>query len=152
MTFPRIFGIAFFLFAVTATGAAAQPDSALDDAVRSYDPAAALSTDPALVHIEDFNGDGSADVAAVLESDGKSALVIFHRTASGYRPFSLYASLPPGPLRLRVVLPGRHRVLGLQGTVDVSSPSLELVFPGRSSAMYVWGSNRYQVLPTENYR
>ncbi len=152
MTFLRTPGIALCLLAVTATGAVAQPDTALDEAVRSYDPAAALTTDPSLVHIDDFNGDGRVDVAAVLESDGKSALVIFHRSASGYRPFSLYASLPPGPLRLQVVSPGRHRVLGAQGTIDVTSPSLELVFPGRSSALYVWKSNRYQVFPTENYR
>jgi hypothetical protein len=148
----RTFGIALVLLAVTARGAAAQPDAALADAVRSYDPAAALSTNPALVHTEDFNGDGQPDVAAVLESEAKSALVIFHRTPSGFRAFSLYASLPPGPMELRVVPPGRHRVLSPQGTVVLSAPAVELVFPGKSSAMYVWGSNRYQVFPTENYR
>jgi hypothetical protein len=148
----RTFGIALVLLAVTARGAAAQPDAALADAVRSYDPAAALSTNPALVHTEDFNGDGRPDVAAVLESEAKSALVIFHRTPSGFRAFSLYASLPPGPMELRVVPPGRHRVLSPQGTVVISAPAVELVFPGKSSAMYVWGSNRYQVFPTENYR
>jgi hypothetical protein len=148
----RTFGIALVLLAVTARGGAAQPDAALADAVRSYDPAAALSTNPALVHTEDFNGDGRPDVAAVLESEAKSALVIFHRTPSGFRSFSLYASLPPGPMELRVVPPGRHRVLSPQGTVVISAPAVELVFPGKSSAMYVWGSNRYQVFPTENYR
>jgi hypothetical protein len=148
----RTFGIALVLLAVTARGAAAQPDAALADAVRSYDPAAALSTNPALVHTQDFNGDGQPDVAAVLESEAKSALVIFHRTPSGFRAFSLYASLPPGPMELRVVPPGRHRVLSPQGTVVLSAPAVELVFPGKSSAMYVWGSNRYQVFPTENYR
>jgi hypothetical protein len=148
----RTFGIALVLLAVIARGAAAQTDAALADAVRSYDPAAALSTNPALVHTQDFNGDGQPDVAAVLESEAKSALVIFHRTPSGFRAFSLYASLPPGPLLLRVVPPGRHRVLGPQGTINVSAPALELIFPGKSSAMYVWGANRYQVYPTENYR
>jgi hypothetical protein len=148
----RTLGIALVLLAVTGRGAAAQPDPALTDAVRAYDPAAAVSTDPALVHTEDFNGDGRPDVAAVLESEAKSALVIFHRTPSGFRAFSLYASLPPGPLLLRVVPPGRHRVLGPQGTINVSAPALELIFPGKSSAMYVWGANRYQVYPTENYR
>jgi hypothetical protein len=148
----RTFGIALVLLAVTAPGAAAQPDAALADALRSYDPAAALSTNPALVHTEDFDGDGRPDVAAVLESGGKSALVIFNRTASGYRAFSLYGALPPEPLQLRVVPPGRHRVLSPQGTIVISAPALELVFPGKSSAMYVWGANRYQVFPTENYR
>jgi hypothetical protein len=148
----RTFGIALVLLAVIARGAAAQTDAALADAVRSYDPAAALSTNPALVHTEDFNGDGQPDVAAVLESEAKSALVIFHRTPSGFRAVSLYASLPPGPMELRVVPPGRHRVLSPQGTVVLSAPAVELVFPGKSSAMYVWGSNRYQVFPTENYR
>jgi hypothetical protein len=148
----RTFGIALVLLAVTARGATAQPDAALTDAIRSYDPAATLSTNPALVHTEDFNGDGRPDVAAVLESGGKSALVIFNRTASGYRAFSLYASLPPGAMELRVVPPGRHRVLSPQGTVVISVPALELAFPGRSSAMYAWVSSRYQVFPTENYR
>ena len=152
MTFPRTLGTAFLLLAVTGAGAAAQPDAVLTEAIRSYDPAVALSADPALVHTGDFNGDGRPDVAAVLESERKSALVIFNRTASGYRAFSLYAALPPGPLQLRIVPPGRHRVQGPQGTVDISSPALELVFPGKSSAMYAWRASRYQVFPTENYR
>ena len=152
MTPLRTLGIALVLLSGSANYAAGQPDPALTDAVQAYDPAAAVSTDPALVHIEDFNGDGRPDVAAVLESEAKAALVIFHRTPSGYRAFSLYASLPPGPLELRVVPPGRHRVLGPQGTINVSAPALELIFPGKSSAMYVWGANRYQVYPTENYR
>jgi hypothetical protein len=148
----RTLGIALVLLAVSGRGLAAQPDPALTDAVQAYDPAAAVSTDPALVHTEDFNGDGRPDLAAVLVSETKSALVIFNRTASGYRTFSLYASLPPEPLQLRVVPPGRHHVLGRQGTIDVSAPALELIFPGKSSAMYVWGANRYQVFPTESYR
>ena len=131
--------------------ATAQPDAGLAEAIRAFDPAASLSADPALTQTADFNGDGREDVAAVLEAGGKSALVIFNRTAGGYRPYALYASLPGGPVRLHVVPPGRHRVLGAAGTLETTAPSLELVFPGRSSAMYVWGNGRYQVHGTENY-
>lgn len=152
MTIGCIFGSALAILALTsATAPAQEPDAALAEAIRSYDPGASLSSDPALVHAADFNGDGHQDVAAVLEGGGKSALVIFHRTPSGYRAYALYAALPAGRLQLRVVPPGRHRTLGSQGTVEITSPALELVFPGRSSAMYAWGEGRYQVHGTENY-
>lgn len=152
MISQRIFGIALALLALASPSALAQePDAALAEAIRSFDPGATLSLDPALVHAADFNGDGRQDVAAVLEGGGKSALVIFNRTPSGYRAYALYAALPQGPLRLRVVPPGRHRILGPEGTVEVPSPALELVFPGRASAMYAWGEGRYQVYGTENY-
>ena len=148
----RTFGIALAVLVLTGSSALAQePDAALAEAIRSYDPGATLSSDPALAHAADFNGDERQDVAVVLEGGGKAALVIFNRTPSGYRPYALYASLPPGPLQLRVVPPGRHRILGSAGTVEVSSPALELVFPGRASAMYAWGDGRYQVYGTESY-
>lgn len=152
MNSRRIIGIAIALLALTGPSALAQePDAALSEAIRSYNPEASLSSDPALRHAADFNGDGRQDIAAVLEGGGKSALVIFNRTPSGYRAYALYASLPSGPLQLRMVSPGRHRILGPVGTVEIASPALELVFPGRSSAMYAWGGGRYQVYGTENY-
>ena len=40
---------------------------------------------------------------------------------------------------------------GAAGALETTAPSLELVFTGRSSAMYVWGNGRYQVHGTENY-
>lgn len=146
----RALGIAIFAVALTATHALAQPDPGLAEAVEAFDPALSISDDTS-PQTADFNGDGREDVAAVLEGGGKSALVIFNRTANGYRPYALYASLPGGTIQLRVVPPGRHRVLGALGSLQTSAPSLELVFPGRSSAMYVWGNGRYQVHGTENY-
>jgi hypothetical protein len=151
MMHRRTLGIAIAAITIAAPQAMAQPDTGLVEAIRAYDPAASLSADPALTQVGDFNGDGREDVAAVLEAGGKSALVIFNGTANGYRPYALYASLPQGPVQLRVVPPGRHRVLGAAGTLATAAPSLELVFPGRSSAMYVWGNGRYQVHGTENY-
>lgn len=147
MTYARTLGIAITAVAIGAPRAAAQPDAGLAEAIRAYDSAASVGR----TQTADFNGDGREDVAAILEGNGKSALVIFNRTASGYRPYALYASLPSGPVELRVVPPGRHRVLGAAGALETTAPSLELVFTGRSSAMYVWGNGRYQVHGTENY-
>lgn len=146
----RALGIAIAAVTLTAARAVAQPDPGLAEAVQAYDPAASISGDPS-PQTADFNGDGVEDVAAVLVGGGKSALVIFNRTANGYRPYALYTSLPGGPVQLRVVPPGRHRVLGAVGALETTAPSLELVFPGRSSAMYVWGRGRYQVHGTESY-
>lgn len=151
MNYRRTLAIAIAAVTIAAPPVMAQPDAGLAEAIHAYDPAASMSADPALTQSADFNGDGREDVAAVLEGGGKSALVIFNRTADGYRPYALYASLPAGAVQLRVVPPGRHRVLGAAGTLETTAPSLELVFPGRSSAMYVWGSGRYQVHGTENY-
>lgn len=140
------------LLSLVGSSARAQvPDARLSDAVRAYDSRMSLSSDPALVQTADFTGDGRADVAAVLEGGGKSAFVIFNRTPSGFEPHALYASLPQADYRLRVVAPGRYRVVGGQGTVEITASAAELVFPGRSSAMYVWRENRYQVYGTENY-
>jgi hypothetical protein len=145
------FTVAVGLLALAPLRAFGQGPEALARAVESYAPGMSLSSDPSLVHRGDFNGDGLEDVAAVLQSDGKSALVIFNASQNGYRAHPLYASLPGGPWRLDVVPPGRHRVLGQEGAVDLSSPAIELVFPGRSSAMYVWRGNRYQVYGTESH-
>jgi hypothetical protein len=150
MASRRALGFAIAAVTLTAARALAQPDAGLAEAVRAYDPAASVSDDPS-PQTADFNGDGSDDVAAVLVGGARSALVIFNRTADGYRPYALYASLPGGPVQLRVVPPGRHRVLGAVGALETTAPSLELVFPGRSSAMYVWERGRYQVHGTESY-
>ena len=147
----RTLTIAIAAMILVAPPAKAQSDAGLAEAIRAFDPAASMSADPALTQTADFNGDGREDVAAVLEAGGKSALVIFNQTAGGYRPYALYAPLPGGPVHLRVVPPGRHRVLGAAGALETTAPSLELVFPGRSSAMYAWGNGRYQVHGTENY-
>ena len=147
MMHRRTFGVTIAAMAIAVSRATAQPDAGLAEAIRAYDPAASVGSTQAA----DFTGDGREDVAAVLEGGGKSALVIFNRTDSGYRPYALYASLPSGPVQMRVVPPGRHRVLGAAGALETTAPALELVFPGRSSAMYVWGNARYQVHGTENY-
>jgi hypothetical protein len=143
--------LALSLVALAASRAPAQiAEAALDDAVRSYDSRMELAAEPG-PQVADFDGDGSVDVVAVLEGGGKTALVIFNRTASGYVPHALYASLPHSEYRVRVVPPGRYRIVGAEGTVQTKSSAVELVFPGRSSAMYVWGGSRYQVYATENY-
>lgn len=147
MSYRRTLGIAIAAVAIAASRVAAQPDAGLAEAVRAYDATASVERS----QVADFNGDGREDVATVLQGSGKSALVIFNRTADGYRPYALYASLPPGPVELRVIPAGRHRVLGAAGALETTAPSIELVFPGRSSAMYVWGNGRYQVHGTENY-
>lgn len=139
------------LLALHASPALAQDDPALAEAIRTYAAGVSLSPDPANLHVADFNGDGQPDVAVVLDSDGRSALVIFNRTARGYQAHPLYASLPASPWQLRVVEPGRHRILGPEGALELSSPAIELVFPGRSSAIYAWRGSRYQVFGTENY-
>jgi hypothetical protein len=59
--------------------------------------------------------------------------------------------LPPGDVELRLVPPGRHRVLGLQALIEHPNHGIELVFPGRASALYIWRGDRYQVFGTENY-
>lgn len=143
--------IVLALLTLGPSRASAQEDPALAEAVRAYASGISLSSDPAHVHVADFTGDGRPDVAAVLEGNGRSALVIFNRTAGGYQAHPLYASLPAAPWRLRSVAPGRHRILGPEGTVELSAPAIELVFPGRSSAIYAWRGNRYQVFGTENY-
>lgn len=151
MSSRRTLVLALALLALAPARTPAQEDAALAEAIRAYAPGMSLAGDPALVHTADFTGDGRPDVAAVLEGGGRSALVIFNRTARGYQPHPLYASLPAGPWNIRTVPPGRHRVLGTEGTLELTAPAIELVFPGRSSAIYAWRGNRYQVFGTENY-
>ena len=150
--FLRISLAIVLLLALPGSGALAQvAEPALQDAVQAYDSRMSLTSDPELLKTADFNGDGRPDVAAVLEGGGRSALVIFNRTASGYAPHALYASLPSAGFRLRVVPAGRYRTLDAGGMVEIGAAAVELVFPGRSSAMYVWAGDRNQVHPTENY-
>jgi hypothetical protein len=91
-------------------------------------------------------------VAAIVEGPERSAFVIFHSQPDRFAPHPLFTNLPPGPVELRVLQPGRHRVIGPQRSVVIEMPAVELVFPGRSSAMYVWRDGRYRVLGTENFR
>jgi hypothetical protein len=35
--------------------------------------------------------------------------------------------------------------------VQLKNAAVELIFPGRSSAMYVWENGRYQVYGTESF-
>lgn len=151
MSLRSTLGLTLALLVVGASRAPAQDDPALADAVAAYAAGMSLSSDPARIHVADFTGDDRPDVAAVLEGGGRSALVIFNRTARGYQAHPLYASLPAAPWQLRIVAPGRYRILGPEGAVDLSAPAIELVFPGRSSAIYAWRGNRYQVFGTENY-
>ena len=151
MTTRHLPTLALALLAMQPSLTYAQDDPVLAEAIRGYAAGMSLSSDPANHYVADFTGDGRPDVAAVLDSDGRSALVIFNQTARGYQAYPLYANLPAGPWQLRVVEPGRHRILGREGTLELASPAIELVFPGRSSAIYAWRGNRYQVFGTENY-
>lgn len=130
---------------------ASAQDAALAAAVSAYDPDLRLPEGADLVQWADFTGDGRPDVAAVLSDAQRTSLVIFNATPGGFQPHPLYGDLPRGPLVLRPVLPGWHRVLGRAGSVELTSPAVELVFPGRSSAIYAWQDGRYRVHPTENY-
>jgi hypothetical protein len=149
MSTRRIRWLALALVAVLAPPLRAQ-DPALQAAVRSFDPAASL--DAGRVRVADFNGDGLDDVSAVLVAPERHALVAFHALAEGgYVAYPLYAVLPQGDAVLRIIPPGRVRVLGPQGAIDLAASGLELVFPGKSSALYVWRDGRYQVYGTENH-
>lgn len=132
------------------SGPARAQDASLQRAVRAYDPALQWSSDVQTVR-GDFNGDGRPDVAAILESAERRSLVVFHGGELGYSAFPLYTRLPQGEVFLRRVDPGRYRVLGSQGTVELRHESVELVFPGRSSALYVWRNGRYDTFGTERY-
>jgi hypothetical protein len=138
---------------VLATGShLTAQDAQLDRAIRSFHADFRLSSDQARTARGDFNGDGRVDVAAIVEGPNRAAFVIFHAQPGRFEPHPLFTSLPPGPVELRVLEPGRHRVVGPQRSVVITTSAVELVFPGRSSAMYVWRDGRYHVLGTENFR
>ena len=115
MTIRHLPTLALALLAMQPSLTYAQDDPELAEAIRGYATGMSLSADPANHYVADFTGDGRPDVAAVLDSDGRSALVIFNRTARGYQAYPLYASLPAGPWQLRVEEPGRHRILAARG-------------------------------------
>ncbi len=142
-------------FALLAIGLAAVPargqEPALEGALRSFSPQLSLPQEESLVVREDFNGDGRQDVAAVVRGPNRSALVVFHSTPQGYEAHPLYTRLPKGDVQLRVVPSGRRPVVGKAGGVNLAHPAVELIFPGRSSAMYAWEGGRYQVYGTESF-
>ncbi len=142
--------LAALLITSTAVPAAAQ-DAALGAAVDAYDSSLRLPDDGSLVQWADFTGDGRPDVAAVLSGGQGSSLVIFNARPGGFQAHPLYTRLPSGPIVIRLVLPGWHRVLGPSREVELLDPTVELVFPGRSSAIYAWRNGRYHVFPTEGY-
>ena len=125
--------------------------SALERAAAVLDPGLRLPDNAAQLQAGDFTGDGELDVGAILHAGERTALVVFHATPTGYHAHPLYTTLPPGDVAIRVVAPGRHRVQGPEGTIDLALPALELILPGRTSALYVWTRDRYAVYPTESY-
>ena len=137
--------VAFTSWATAAAPASAQErPSAIAAAVRQFDPDLAIP-EGGILHMADFDGDGREDVAAILTAPGRRALIVLRAVRGGYEPHPLYASLPPGEFELRLVPPGRHRVLDPQGMIEHVNPGLELVFPRRSSALYVWRDGRFRV-------
>lgn len=126
-------------------------ESALQSAVRAFGPDMTLPEEEGLSARADFNGDGREDVAAVVRGPQRTALVVFHSTTGGYEMVPLYTRLPSGDVELRVVPAGRRPVIGNAGSVQLRNPAVELIFPGRSSAMYVWEAGRYQVYGTESF-
>ncbi|HKY60477.1 MAG TPA: hypothetical protein VJP59_05640 [Gemmatimonadota bacterium] len=135
---------------ILAAPAAAQ-ENALQSAVRAFGPDMTIPEGDDLSVRADFNGDGREDVAAVVRGPDRSALVVFHSTGDGYEMRPLYTRLPSGDVHLRAVPSGRHPVVGKAGGVQLKNAAVELIFPGRSSAMYVWEGGRYQVYGTESF-
>jgi hypothetical protein len=119
------------------------------DAAREIDPELTFPGEGGIAHVADLDGDGRDDVAAILSALDRRALIVFRATPGGYEAHPLYISLPAGDLDLRLVPPGRHRVLDPQGMIEHATPGLELVFPGRSSAIYIWRDGRFRVFELE---
>jgi len=142
--------LAALIFATTAGPSLAQQQTDLARAVREFDPSLRWSGNEPAVR-GDFNGDGAADVATVLEGESRRSLVVFHGSEEGYVAYPLFARLPSRELTLSRVEPGRYAVLGPEGAVDLRNPAVELVFPGRSSVLYVWEGGRYRTHATERY-
>ena len=145
---PRLGWLAL-AFGLMLPGLAAAQDHALLQAVSEFD--ASLTVAPGWTRAADFDADGLEDVAAILDGGDRHAFVVFRATPHGYEIHPLYATLPNGDFDLRLLPPGRRRVLGAEGVLEHSAPALELVFPGRSSAIYAWRGGRFQIFATENY-
>ena len=139
------------LAALAFAGPAHAQESALQSAMRAFGPDMTIAEGENLSIRADFNGDGREDVAAVVRGPDRSALVVFHSTGDGYEMMPLYTRLPSGDVQLRVVSAGRRSVVGNAGSVQLKNAAVELIFPGRSSAMYVWENGRYQVYGTESF-
>jgi hypothetical protein len=134
---------------VTGSAAAQTLPSTVAETIQAFDPTLTFPAEGGIVHVSDFDGDGREDVTTVLVGTERRALVVFRATPRGYEPHPLYASLPGGDFELRIVAPGRRRVLDPQGMIEHATPALELVFPGRSSALYVWREGRFRVFQLE---
>lgn len=132
-------------------GALGQGSAAFEAALRELDPTMVVVDGPGTLQRGDFDGDGTADVAALVTDGRRRSLVAIHGGVGGGRAHLLHARLPDGPVRLRVLAPGRQAALEARGYVDLGTDSIELVFPGRSSAIYAWDGGRYRVIPTEGY-
>jgi hypothetical protein len=139
------------LAALALAGPARAQESALQRAMRAFGPEMTIPEGGNLSIRADFNGDGREDVAAVVRGPDRSALVVFHSTGDEYEMLPLYTRLPSGDVQLRLVPAGRRSVVGNAGGVRLKNPAVELIFPGRSSAMYVWENGRYQVYGTESF-
>lgn len=150
MGHPSHAALASLAILVAHAAPALGQDARLDRALRKFDADLAIVTEPGLVVRGDFNADSREDVAAIVHGPERSSFVIFHASADGYQINPLYTNLPDGA-ELRLVEPGRHKVIGPQRSVSLDSPAVELIFPGRSSAMYVWRRYRYQVYGTERF-
>jgi hypothetical protein len=139
------------LVALVFAGPVHAQESALQSAMRAFGPDMTIPEGENLSIRADFNGDGREDVAAVVRGPDRSALVVFHATGDDYEMMPLYTRLPSGDVQLRVVPSGRRSVVGKAGGVQLKNAAVELIFPGRSSAMYVWENGRYQVYGTESF-
>ncbi len=146
----RFIGPALLAALLAAAPALAQP-AGIADAIRSVDPALRPLDGPGAMHEADFDGDGRVDVALLLTDGRRTSLVSFHDGGSGWVPNPLYRNLPAGDVQVRLVPPGRYRVLDPRGSIETSAPAIEIVFPGSSSALYVFREGRYQVFGTERY-
>lgn len=139
------------VLALALAGPARAQENALQSAIRAFGPDMTIPEGEHLSIRGDFNGDGREDVAAVVRGPDRSALVVFHSTGDGYDMRPLYTRLPSGDVQLRLVPAGRRSVVGNAAGVQLKNPGVELIFPGRSSAIYVWEKGRYQVYGTESF-
>lgn len=135
----------------TTSPLAAQVDPGVQSALHDLAPAFRVREGPDALRTGDFDGDGTTDVVAIVTDGRQEALAIFHTGSDGVQAHLVNARLPAGAVKLRVVPPGRHRVLDARGSVILRTEAVELVLPGRWSAIYAWEGGRYRAFPTESY-